>query len=105
MAKSTDVVYIGIGSHVVAISALTGDEIWRCKIKGSSFVTLSVHANAIYAGAAGELFCIDPSTGTIRWRNRLVGLGNGLISFSDAATSAVVAAAVIAAQAAAAASA
>ena len=102
MAKSADVLYIGIGSHLVAINPSSGEELWRTKLKGSSFITLCVKPNAIYAGAAGELFCIDPSTGSIRWKNRLVGLGNGLISFSDASTAAMVAA-IAAAQAAAAA--
>jgi outer membrane protein assembly factor BamB len=100
MAKSTDVLYIGVGGHVVALSATTGEEIWRCKIKRASFVTIAVKSNAIYAGANGELFCIDPSTGSIRWRNTLSGLGMGLISFSDSSTSAVFAAALAAAQAA-----
>jgi hypothetical protein len=102
MAKSADVLYVGIGSHVVALNASSGEEIWRCKLKGSGFVTISVRPNAIYAGAAGELFCIDPTTGTIRWQNKLIGLGRGLISFSEASTPVIFAAAILAAQAAAA---
>ena len=102
MAKPADRLYIGIGGHVVAVNAVSGEEIWRCKLKRSNFITLSVQPNAIYAGAAGQLFCIDPATGTIRWQNRLDGLGTGLIAFSDAATAVLFGAAIIAAQAAAA---
>jgi outer membrane protein assembly factor BamB len=104
MAKSDDLLCIGVGSHVVALSATTGNEIWRCKVKRSSFVTLCVRPNAIYAGSGGELFCIDPSTGSIRWRNKLDGLGLGLVSFGDGSTAAAaMAVAIAAAQAAAAA--
>ncbi len=105
MAKSADALYIGIGGHVVALNSASGEEIWRCRLKGSSFITLSVQPNAIYAGAQGELFCIDPSAGSIRWRNRLKFLGTGLIAFADAPSAAVFAAAVAAAEAAAAAAA
>jgi outer membrane protein assembly factor BamB len=101
MPKPPEVIYIGIGGHVVAISALSGEERWRCKLKRSSFITLLVQPNAVYAGAAGELFCIDPSSGTIRWQNRLNGLGTGVIAFNAASTASVLAAAVAAAQAAA----
>ena len=102
MAKPSDRLYIGIGGHVVALNAMSGEEIWRCKLKRSNFITLSVQPNAIYAGAAGQLFCIDPATGTIRWQNRLDGPGMGLIAFSDSTTTVLFGAAIVAAQAAAA---
>lgn len=79
-----DTLYIGIGGHVVAIAALSGEELWRQKLKRSSYVTISVQPDAVYAGASGEIFCLDPTTGTIRWQNRLPGLGMGLVTFADA---------------------
>ena len=93
MAKSADTLYIGIGGHLVAIAASSGEELWRCKLKGSSYVTISVRPTAVYAGAAGELFCIDPSSGRIRWQNRLPALGRGVIAFGDASSISVAAAA------------
>ena len=59
--------------------------------------------DAVYAGAAGQLFCIDPSTGIIRWQNRLPSLGTGIIAFAEATSMIVVAGAAAAAAAAAAA--
>ena len=94
MAKSADTLYIGIGGHLVAIAASSGEELWRCKLKGSSYVTISVRPTAVYAGAAGELFCIDPSSGRIRWQNRLPSLGRGVIAFGDASSINVAAAAI-----------
>ena len=100
MTKLADTLYIGIGGHLVAIAASSGEELWRCKLKRSSFITVSVRPNAVYAGAAGELFCVDPSSGQIRWQNGLPGLGLGVIAFSDASSTSVTAAAVAAEEAA-----
>src|SRR5215212_4066871 len=93
--------YIGLGGHVVAIDRATGTEIWRTKLRTSSFVTISVEPDAIYAGANGELYCVDPATGSIRWHNRLKGLGLSVVAFG--ANISTTAAAIRAAQAAAAA--
>jgi outer membrane protein assembly factor BamB len=104
MAKKNGPLYIGLGGHVVAIDRATGAEIWRCKLRRTSFVTIAVEPDAIYAGAGGELYCVDPATGHIRWHNKLRGFGMSVIAFggSDVTTSV---AALQAAQAAAAAAA
>lgn len=98
--KSSGPLYIGLGGHVVAIDRATGAEIWRCKLRSSSFVTITVEPEAIYAGANGELYCVDPATGTIRWHNRLKGLGMSVVAFGGSGLT-TTAAAVQAAQAAA----
>ena len=103
--KKLGPLYIGLGGHVVAIDRATGAELWRTKLRSSSFVTISVEADAIYAGANGELYCVDPATGSIRWHNRLRGLGMSVVAFggsSGTSTAAAAAAAQAAAIAAAA---
>jgi outer membrane protein assembly factor BamB len=102
MAQKEQCLFIGIGSHVVAIRPSDGQEIWRTRLKMTQFVTVSGTGDVVYAGAGGELFCLDGLTGAIRWRNRLKGLGSGLVSFGGGAT-VEAAAAIAAAQAAAAA--
>ena len=101
MSMREKVLVIGIGSHVVAIRPSDGQEIWRTRLKMTSFVTVHSDGDTVYAGAGGELFCLDGTTGTIRWRNKLKGLGSGLVAFSGA-SSVEAAAAMAAAQAAAA---
>jgi len=103
MAQKEQCLFIGIGGHVLAVRPSDGQEIWRQKVKSASFMTVLASGDAVYAGAGGELFCLDGTTGRIRWRNRLKGLGSGLVSF--AGVSQVEAAAAMAAAAAAAAAA
>lgn len=100
MSTKERVLFIGIGSHVVAIRPSDGQEIWRTKLKMTSFVTVLADGDTVYAGAGGELFCLDGASGVIRWRNKLKGLGSGLVAFSGAST-VEAAAAMAAAQAAA----
>ena len=102
MARSRSSLIIGVGGHVVAIDPATGDELWRSKIKSSSFVTVHEVGDRIYAGANGELFCLDRARGTILWHNKLKGLGLGVVAFAGEHET-VIAAAEAAARAAAAA--
>ena len=86
--RKSSPLYIGIGSHVVALQATSGEEIWRTKIKSSSFVTVCVIDGLVFAGAGGELFCLNASSGEIIWTNKLKGLGHGLIAFAGSDASA-----------------
>ncbi len=82
-AKPSDWLFIGVGGHAVALDPVTGTEIWRTKLKRSSFVTVSLFRGRIFAGAAGELFCLDPASGELLWHNRLKGLGLGVVAFQS----------------------
>jgi outer membrane protein assembly factor BamB len=95
------VIYVGVGGHVVAVREATGEELWRTRVRRASFVTICVRPTAIYAGAAGHLYCLDPANGAIRWHNALDGLGTGLVAFGDTTSSAAANAAAQAATAAA----
>jgi len=102
MASQSGHVIIGIGGHAVAIDPGSGTEIWRTKLKGSSFVTVWQAEGRVYAGANGELFCLDESSGSILWRNPLKGLGMGVVAFSGSTEMVIAAVRAAAAQAAAA---
>jgi outer membrane protein assembly factor BamB len=52
-------------------------------LKGD-FVNLVLQDGNLYAAASGELFCLDPAGGQIRWHNELKGLGFGLVSIAGA---------------------
>ncbi|HNX49571.1 MAG TPA: PQQ-binding-like beta-propeller repeat protein [Thermoanaerobaculaceae bacterium] len=84
MAKSQpDLLYIGVGGHAVAIDPSTGTELWRTKLKASTFVTIYRAGSGLFAGAGGELFRLDPASGDVLWSNKLKGLGMGLVAFTS----------------------
>lgn len=72
---------IGIGGHVVALNADTGEELWRTKLKSFALVTIWLVGKHVYAGTSGELFCLEARTGSLLWQNNLKGLG--LVSFAN----------------------
>lgn len=84
MARQAPLI-IGIKGHVLAIDRATGTELWRTRLKGGEFVSVSVQ-DSIYASTKGELFCVDPATGSIKWHNRLSGMGVGLVSIGGDVT-------------------
>jgi hypothetical protein len=67
MAQSS-LIFIGIAGTVVALD--------------NDFVNVSLQDGDLFATAKGELFCLDPSTGNIRWQNPLKGLGWGFITIA-----------------------
>ena len=78
-----ELVFVGVKSHVLAIQKQTGQEVWQCKCKGgSTFVTLLVNGNYVYAHTGGELFCLEALSGRILWKNELKGMGYGLASIA-----------------------
>jgi outer membrane protein assembly factor BamB len=82
----TVLLYIGIKGSVLALDRATGDERWRAKLKGMSFVALHRDDRYLYAATGGELFCLDALSGALVWRNPLKGLGFGLVTMlSDGA--------------------
>lgn len=81
MAQSS-LLFIGVKGTVLAIDRATGQEVWRCTLKGGDFVNIVLEDGDLYASTHGELFCLDVSTGAIRWHNPLKGLGWGLITIA-----------------------
>ena len=75
-------ILLGVRSHVVSIDATSGTELWRTKLKSSQLVTIYPRGDRIFAGAAGELFCLEPSNGSILWHNGLKRLGFGIVCFA-----------------------
>lgn len=83
MLTTTPSVVIGVGGHVVALDPSDGRELWRTRLKNTSFVTILPAGNRVFAGAGGEAFCLDSATGAILWRNTLKGLGINVVSFGS----------------------
>ena len=80
MAPS-NLIFIGIAGTVVALDRTTGSEVWRSELDGD-FVNVALLDGDLYATSNGELFCLHPATGDIRWQNPLKGLGRGYITIA-----------------------
>jgi outer membrane protein assembly factor BamB len=78
----TSLIFIGISGTVIALDRGTGQEVWRTALKGGDFVNVVLLDDTLYATAKGELFCLDPATGNLRWQNQLKGLGRGLVTIA-----------------------
>lgn len=85
-----DMIFVGIGGYAVALDRATGSDIWRTKLRGSDFVNVAIDGRDVFASTRGRLYCLDATTGAIKWENDLKGLGLGLVGI--AGTGAVTAA-------------
>jgi outer membrane protein assembly factor BamB len=74
--------FIGIKGAVLALDRNSGEEVWQTSVKGTDFVNLVIDEDNLYATARGEIFCLNPANGDIRWHNKLSGLGFGLITIA-----------------------
>ncbi len=78
----TSVIFIGIKGSALALDRATGQEVWRTKLKGD-FVNVVLLVGDLYAATSGELFCLDPASGQVRWHNPLKAMGHGLITIAS----------------------
>ncbi len=75
-------IYLGVKGSVIALNSANGQQFWATSLKGGEFVNVVLDGNNLYATARGEVFCLDPQTGIIRWHNPLKGYGWGLVSIA-----------------------
>lgn len=105
MERNPEILYAGIAGHVVAIDAVTGDEVWRQKLpKASGVMSMLLKGDFLYVGAGGYVYCLDRYLGELRWKNDLKRLGwEAVLLTLEGATSQSADASLVAATAAAAA--
>ena len=80
--KLSELVFVGIGSSVVALNRTTGEQVWTVRVKGYDFVNVVLDGSRLLATSCGEIFCLDPLTGSILWHNPLKGYGTGLATIA-----------------------
>ena len=80
--KTTELVFVGIGRSVVALNRATGEQVWATRIKGYDFVNVVLGGGSIFATCCGEIFCLDPLTGDVRWHHPPKGFGTGLATIA-----------------------
>lgn len=80
--QTSDMLFVGIRGVVLALHRRNGQVLWETSLKGWDFVTLVLDNGDLLATAKGEISCLDPATGRIRWTNPLRGYGYGIISIA-----------------------
>ena len=75
-------IYLGVKGSVIALNPANGEQFWSASLKSSDFVNVVLDGINLYAATRGEIFCLDPQTGAIRWHNPLKGYGWGLVSIA-----------------------
>ncbi|MFT3826576.1 MAG: PQQ-binding-like beta-propeller repeat protein [Chitinophagaceae bacterium] len=89
-----DILIIGCNGYVSAISANTGEELWRTKLRegilGGSRgcdVSVLIDGDKIFAGCYGHIHALRASDGEILWSNNLKGMGYNEVSLARQGTS------------------
>jgi len=75
-------IYLGIRGSVIALNSANGEQLWATKLTGSDFVNVVLDGSNLFAATHGEIFCLEPRSGVIRWHNPLKGYGWGLVSIA-----------------------
>jgi outer membrane protein assembly factor BamB len=83
MPRIQNLLYVGIYNSVVALDTKTGNEAWRVKLGGMSFVNVYFDGTDLFASSKGEVFCLDPKSGAMVWHNKLKGLGTGFVTLAS----------------------
>ena len=74
--------FIGIKGRVLRIDRRTGQALWETHLAGSQFVNVQTSGDDLLASTKGELYCLDPDTGRIKWQNGLPGMGWGIMTIT-----------------------
>lgn len=80
--RTSELLFIGIRGTVLALHRRNGQIIWQTELAGWDFVNLVLDGEDLLATAKGQISCLDPATGRIRWTNPLRGYGYGIISIA-----------------------
>jgi len=80
--KTSELVFVGIGKSVLALNRGTGEQVWATRLKGYDFVHVVLDGGRVFATCCGEIYCLDPLTGEVRWHNPLKGFGTGLATIA-----------------------
>jgi len=79
---ASKVIYLGVKGCAMALDSASGQQLWTTSLKGSDFVNIVLEGGNLYATTRGEIFCLDPNSGSILWHNPLTGFGLGLVSIA-----------------------
>jgi hypothetical protein len=80
--KISNLAFVGIRGSVLALDINTGEQVWVARLRGANFVNVVLQGDLVLASCDGEIFCLEPFTGQVRWHNPLKGYGLGLATIA-----------------------
>lgn len=85
MPAHRPLLFIGLAPRVLALEPATGDVVWATELPSSGGIvaTIRVEGGRVYAGAAGEVTCLDAADGKLLWHNQLKGFGMHPVIFAS----------------------
>ena len=79
--KLDDLVFVGFNKQVIALDRYNGEKKWEWKSpKGSGFPAILLDGDRLIVSVQGYSFCLEPTTGSVVWKNELKGHGVGITS-------------------------
>src|SRR4051794_21501646 len=78
MPSVDQLVFVGLNGRVAALDRDSGEVIWYCSELTSGYTTLLLDGDRLIVSTNGYLYCLDPQTGRIVWKNPMTGYGTGI---------------------------
>ena len=75
-------IFVGIKDSVIALDDRTGAEVWRAELRTSDYVNVYFDGETLVAANSGEVWRLDPESGSVIWHNELKGMWRGLVSLA-----------------------
>ena len=75
-------VCVGIKGRVLGLDRKTGRSLWEIHLAGNQFVNVHWEGKDLIAATRGEVFCLGPRNGSIKWKNGLPGMGWGVVTIA-----------------------
>lgn len=75
-------VFVGIKDTVLALDDRSGAIAWQVELRSSDYVSVYWDGEALVAANSGEVWRLDPATGSVIWHNELKSMGRGLVSLA-----------------------
>jgi hypothetical protein len=82
MSEQPELLFAGVGRTVAAMDRFTGRPVWRVKlprILGGNITMVLPHANELYVGRGGYVYCLDQGTGSVLWERGMNASGGMLV--------------------------
>jgi len=74
-----DLIFVGFAKQVIALDRYSGEKVWEWKSPdGAGCPAILVDGDRLVVSVHGYTYCLEPTTGSLVWKNELKGHGMGI---------------------------